>query len=231
MAIPANIWLGGVNYELGFWRQYIHSKGAQWPEDFRNRIDPKRPLNPKVENAIRDTGSREIEILDVGSGPITSLGYVSNKFDIKITATDPLAEQYSTFLDEVGVTPPVRTQKCFGENLLDQFGSRRFDVCYSSNALDHSLDPRNILRAMALLLRPHGLLYVQVHKNEGEKARYTGLHNWNFDRDENNNFILWRGEEKYKINEDLSDIVESQVSESITSDGPEIFLVGYRKAA
>ena len=84
---------------------------------------------------------------------------------------------------------------------------------------------------MALLLRPHGLLYVQVHKNEGEKARYTGLHNWNFDRDENNNFILWRGEENYKINEDLSDLVESQVSESITSDGPEIFLVGYRKAA
>ena len=183
-----------------------------------------------VEEAIPDTGSREIELLDVGSGPITSLGYVSKKFDIRITATDPLADAYSVLLKEAGVTPPVKTQKCFGENLLQHFGSRRFHVCHSCNALDHSMDPRTILVAMAQLLHPQGLMYVRVHKNEGESAGYSGLHNWNFDRDENNNFILWRSEEKYKINEDLSDFVEGQVSELVTENGPEIFFVGYRKA-
>ena len=92
------------------------------------------------------------------------------------------------------------------------------------------MDPRTILVAMAQLLHPQGLMYVRVHKNEGESAGYSGLHNWNFDRDENNNFILWRSEEKYKINEDLSDFVEGQVSELVTENGPEIFFVGYRKA-
>lgn len=110
--------------------------------------------------------------MDVGSGPITSLGYVSKRFDITITATDPLADAYTVLLNEAEVTPPVRTQKCFGENLLEHFGSRRFHVCHSSNALDHSLDPRTILIAMAQLLHPQGLMYVRVYRNEG-KTRDT----------------------------------------------------------
>jgi hypothetical protein len=230
MPVAADKWFGGVNFEVGFWQNYLNTKGAHWPDDYRARLDPNKPFNSMVEEAIPDTGCREIELLDVGSGPITSLGYVSKKFDIRITATDPLADAYSVLLKEAGVTPPVKTQKCFGENLLQHFGSRRFHVCHSCNALDHSMDPRTILVAMAQLLHPQGLMYVQVHKNEGESAGYSGLHNWNFDRDENNNFILWRSEEKYKINEDLSDFVEGQVSELVTENGPEIFFVGYRKA-
>jgi SAM-dependent methyltransferase len=230
MPITADKWFEGVNFEVGFWQNYLNTKGSHWPDDYRRRLDPNKPITSMVEDAIRDTGCRDIELLDVGSGPITALGYVSKKFNIRITATDPLADAYSVLLKEVGVTPPVTTQKCFGENLLKHFRSRRFHVCHSSNALDHSMDPRTILSAMAKLLRPQGLLFVQVHKNEGENARYSGLHNWNFDRDENNNFILWRNAEKYKINEDLSEFVEGQVSELVTENGPEIFFIAYRKA-
>ena len=84
--------------------------------------------------------------------------------------------------------------------------------------------------AMAQLLRPHGLMYVQVHKNEGESTGYSGLHNWNFDRDENNNFILWRVAEKCNINEHLLDFVEGHLTELATEDGPELIFAGYRKA-
>ena len=226
MPISADKWFEGVNFEVGFWQNCLYTNGAQWPDEYRSRLNPNRPFNSMVEQAIRDTGSREIEILDVGSGPITSLGYVSKKFDVRITATDPLADAYTVLLNEAGVTPPIRTQKCFGESLLQHFGNRRFHVCHSSNALDHSLDPRTILVAMAQLLHPQGLMYVRVYKNEGESTKYSGMHNWNFDRDENNNFILWRGAEIYKINEDLSDFVEGQVTE----EGPELVFIAYRKA-
>jgi len=231
MPITPDKWFEGVNFEVGFWQNYLNTKGAHWSDDYRQRLDPNKPFDSRVEAAIPDTGSREIELLDVGSGPITSLGYVSKKFDIKITAVDPLADAYTVLLKEAGVTAPVRTQKCFGEKLLEHFGSRRFDVCHSCNALDHSLDPRSILLGMAQLLRPRGLMYVQVHKNEGQSTGYSGLHNWNFDKDKNDNFILWRGEEKYTINEDLSDFVEGQATEMVTENGPEVFFVGYRKAA
>ena len=222
--ISADKWFEGVNFEVGFWQNCLRTGGAQWPDEYRSRLDPRRPFDSKVEQAIRHTGSRGIDILDVGAGPITSLGYVSRKFDIKITATDPLADAYTVLLDEAGVTPPVKTGKYFGENLLQDFGGRRFHVCHSSNALDHSLDPRTILVAMARLLAPQGLLYVRVYRNEGESTRYSGMHNWNFDRDENNNFILWRAGEKYRINEELADLVEGEVTE----DGPELVFCAYR---
>ncbi len=233
MPVSSEKWFEGLDFELGFWKNYLDTKGAQWPDDFRVRFDPNRPFNSMVEDAIRAIGSREIDILDVGSGPITSLGYVSKEFDIKITATDPLAEAYSVLLNEANVTPPVKTQKCFGENLLQHFGSRRFHVCHSCNALDHSMDPRTILLAMAQLLHPRGLMYVRVHRNEGESTGYSGLHNWNFDKDKDNNFILWRGSERYNINDELSDYVQGQLTDVFEQNvgAPELVFIAYRKVS
>ena len=84
---------------------------------------------------------------------------------------------------------------------------------------------------MAQLLHPHGLMYVRVHKNEWENWRYTGLHSWNFDKDEKNNFVLWREGEKCLINEDLSEFVDGQLTGTETELGPELIFFGYRKAA
>ena len=91
MPISGEKWFEGVKFEVGFWQNYFNTKGARWLDDYRGRIDSNKPFDSSVEAAIRDTGSREIEILDVGAGPITALGYVSKNFDIRITATDPLA--------------------------------------------------------------------------------------------------------------------------------------------
>jgi SAM-dependent methyltransferase len=223
----AEKWSNGLNSEVGFWQNWLQTKGSQWHDDFRARLDPKTPLKPEVENAIRDMGAREIDILDVGAGPITCLGYVSEKFDLRITATDPLADAYSVLLREAGLTPPIMTQKCFAENLLQHFGSRRFHVCFSQNALDHSIDPRRAILAMAQLLHPNGLMYVRVYKNEGEKAGYSGLHSWNFDKDEKNNFILWRGPEKYNISEDIANFAECELSDR----GSQLVFIAYRKGS
>lgn len=230
MPITGEKWFEGVNFEVGFWQNYLNKQGAWWPDDYRGRIDPHKPFDNLVEAAIHDTGSRAIEILDVGAGPITALGYESKRFDIRITAVDPLADAYSVLLREAGVTPPVTTQMCFGENLLQHFGQRRFHVCHSSNALDHSMDPRTILLAMAQLLHPHGLLFVKTLKNEGEQTGYSGLHNWNFDKDDKNDFILWRGKERYNVNAELSDFVEGQLTEISAHDGPWLIFTAYRKA-
>lgn len=230
LPISADKWFEGLDFELNFWSNWLGTKGGPWPEDYRARLNPNKPFDQLVENAIPDTGSREIEILDVGSGPITSLGYVCKKFDIRITAVDPLADAYSVLLQNAGVTAPITTQKCFGENLLNYFGDRHFDVCHSRNALDHSMNPLVALRAMAQLLRPGGLMYVRVHKNEGENAHYSGLHNWNFDKDEMNNFVLWRASEHYRINEELSDLVDGQLAELVAEYSSELVFTAYRKA-
>lgn len=229
LPVSSDKWFEGVNFEVGFWQNYLNTKGGPWPEDFRARLDPNCPFDSLVEAAIRHSGSSEIEILDVGSGPLTSLGYVSRKFGIRITAVDPLADAYAVLLQEAGLKPVVQTQQCFAENLLQHFGARRFDVCHSRNALDHSLDPLSGVLAMAQLLRPQGLLYIRVHRNEGENACYSGLHNWNFDTDDKSNFILWRGAECYSLSQNLSDFVEGQVTELKTAESDELIYIGYRK--
>jgi hypothetical protein len=40
MPISADKWFDGVNFEVGFWQNYLKTKGARWPDDYRNRLDP-----------------------------------------------------------------------------------------------------------------------------------------------------------------------------------------------
>ncbi len=130
-------------------------------------------------------------------------------------------------LAEAGVNPPVRTIKCAAENVLQRFGGPRFHVCHSRNALDHCVDPRRAILAMAQLLHPNGLLYVEVYKNEGEKAKYEGLHSWNFDKDADNHFILWRDSKKYDVSADLAQLGEWQLADQ----GDSLVFTAYPLAA
>jgi hypothetical protein len=68
-----------------------------------------------------------------------------------------------------------------GEELPEHFGSRRFDIAYAVNALDHSADPFTIISNMVAVVRPGGIVLLRHKRNEGESARYGGLHQWNFD--------------------------------------------------
>jgi 2-polyprenyl-3-methyl-5-hydroxy-6-metoxy-1,4-benzoquinol methylase len=64
---------------------------------------------------------------------------------------------------------------------VEHFGSRRFDIAYAVNSLDHSADPFTIISNMAAVVRPGGIVLLRHKRNEGESARYGGLHQWNFD--------------------------------------------------
>jgi 2-polyprenyl-3-methyl-5-hydroxy-6-metoxy-1,4-benzoquinol methylase len=77
-----------------------------------------------------------------------------------------------------------------GEELLEHFGSRRFDIAYATNALDHSADPVAIISNMVALVRPGGAVLLRHKRNEGQSARYGGLHQWNFDVAEDR-LVLW----------------------------------------
>jgi len=57
MPITADKWFEGVNFEVGFWQNYLNTKGSHRPDDYRRRLDPNKPFTSMVEDAIRDTGS------------------------------------------------------------------------------------------------------------------------------------------------------------------------------
>ena len=116
-----------------------------------------------------------------GAGPLTALGFRYPGKTLTIVPVDPLADEYDRLLRDAGLDPPIRTIRVAGEALLEHFGSRRFDIAYASNALDHSADPFTIISNMVAVVRPGGIVLLRHKRNEGESARYGGLHQWNFD--------------------------------------------------
>jgi len=175
-------WHKGTGDELEFWQQWLQTQGREWPEDFQSRLDPTVKINERrIAEYIKGTDGQDVSILDVGAGPLSSLGKVFPGKSITITATDPLADEYNRVMSELGIVPPVRTISCEGERLLDLFEPESFDIAYARNALDHSHDPLRVIRNMVSLIKSTGLVFLRHFSNEAVQQGNVGLHQWNFD--------------------------------------------------
>ena len=186
-------WRTRKSSEVDFWAGWlVGAPGTeQWASDRRSRLDPDTHIrDPLVCAELERSPAEEVSILDVGAGPVTWLGFRYPGKTLTIVAVDPLADEYERLLREAGLDPPVRTIRVAGEALLEHFGSRRFDIAYATNALDHSADPFAIISNMLTVVRPGGVVILRHKRNEGEQARYGGLHQWNFDVDDRS-LLLW----------------------------------------
>lgn len=189
------LWRSRTGSEVDFWADWLAGAPGteQWAEDRRQRLDPETEIrDPLVRAELDRSTANEVSILDVGAGPLTLLGYRYPGKTLEIVAVDPLAAEYDRLLRAANVAPPVRTIAVDGEDIVEHFGARRFDIAYASNALDHSADPFRIIANMVSLVRPGGVVLLRHKRNEGASARYGGLHQWNFDVVDGN-LVLWNG--------------------------------------
>jgi SAM-dependent methyltransferase len=173
-------WVSDLPSEVDFWETFVESA------EFRLRLNPEKPFCPeKSQRIISDLLARapvvnQPRVLDVGAGPITTLGTVWSGGRVDLHAVDPLANTYEEILSRKGIVPPVRTRQGEAEKLLDLYPEGSFDLVYSSNALDHSYDPVTAIRNMVLLCKPSGFAFLRHFENEAEKEDFFGLHKWNF---------------------------------------------------
>jgi SAM-dependent methyltransferase len=119
-------------------------------------------------------------ILDVGAGPLTTLGKTRKPFRYVIVPIDPLAESYKTLLDDYGFNPPNPTIYGDAEKLTEQFEEASFDLVYSRNALDHVENPEKALKEMFAVTKRGGHVFFEGNINEGLSENYKQLHKWNF---------------------------------------------------
>ncbi len=195
-------WLEGAKEEVFFWEKSLATR------HIINRLCsmrcvPERKFNIKILDLLNLRKKTTVQVLDVGSGPVTTLGYKAEDYNINLTMVDPLAKEYETLYKLYNFNPPVRPINCSGEELLQFFKYKKFNIVYSCNALDHSENPITILENMCALLAENGLLYIDVHPNVGVAANYQGLHKWNFSC-KNNDVILWNKKVKHNITSILS---------------------------
>lgn len=186
-------WRTRTGSEVDFWAAWlVGAPGTEeWASDREARLAPDTEVrDPIVRAELERSQAEEVSILDVGAGPVTALGYRYPGKRLTIVPIDPLADEYERLLRNAGLDPPIPTIQVAGEALLQHFGPHRFDMAYAVNALDHSADPFTIISNMVDVVRPGGVVLLRHKRNEGESARYGGLHQWNFDVVDDS-LILW----------------------------------------
>jgi SAM-dependent methyltransferase len=194
-------WRTRKSSEVDFWAAWLAGAPGteQWASDREARLDPNTEIrDPVVRAELEGNPAEQISILDVGAGPVTWLGYRYPGKTLTIVPVDPLAEEYDRLLRDAGLDPPIRTIRVAGEALHEHFGSRRFDIAYATNALDHSADPFAIISNMVAVVRPGGAVILRHKRNEGEQARYGGLHQWNFDVADDS-LLLWNSARAFDV--------------------------------
>jgi SAM-dependent methyltransferase len=200
-------WGKELSEEIKYWRMWFATGGDEWPDDYKQRLDPSREFDPRLRQFIDLPEDKEIKVLDVGSGPVTGVGFVWPGRKLKVVAVDPLADVYNKLLAEFALAAPVRTEKCPAERLAARFRRQRFDLVHCRNALDHSYDPLAAIRQMLMVTAPHAAVVLDHYANEALHHSYRGLHRWNFDI-QNGRLFLWNRESKIDVGDALGNQID-----------------------
>ncbi len=215
LGLQKQVWSHGLLDELQYWQRAL-APGSK--EGYDNRFLPDLELEDCFKELITVPPGGTIRILDVGAGPVTSVGKKWGDRKIEITPIDPLAEPYEKLLREMKRLPPVLTQKGDGEKIAQLFPPDHFDFVHSRNAIDHSYDPMLIIRQMVEVLKPGCYVYLFHVRNVADMEEHRGLHQWNFDiRDER--FIIAGMKETVWVDAELKGIAEVKVKEDNSIPG------------
>jgi SAM-dependent methyltransferase len=193
-------WWQGSASEIAFWDRWHASEGLQWPESFKQRQLATRQFDINLLRGMTYEDIGSLKLLDVGAGPMTSLGpdYKGTRLDI--TACDPLAPLYSSISSKYDINPPIRTMLAFVEDLTVFYDCNSFDFTNCRNSLDHTFDPIRGIEEMLLVTKLGGKIYLFHRANEAEKEKYSGLHQWNFDCIDNH-FVVWNKKSRIDVTE------------------------------
>jgi SAM-dependent methyltransferase len=203
---PYTRWKRRASDETRYWAEALQADDARTA--FADRLDPAAEIDdPVLIRALEEIAASDVSILDVGSGPLTSVGKVYPGKKISIVATDPLADDYASVLRDCRLDPPLLPIACGGEEIVERFGEEAFDIAFALNSLDHSADPRSVLDNMLAAIKPGGRVALRHMRNEGERNGYFGIHFWNIDC-EDGRFLIWNRTERHDVTAELADRFE-----------------------
>lgn len=173
--------------QLDHWDRWLAGESGEGP---KNRLTDSYPFPGYLQKVLDCPPGSEVRVLDLGSGPASTVGRNWPGRKVFVTCVDPLAEEYNVLLRKHGYAEFACIARGCGETLLEDIEERDFDIAYSANALDHSYDPLLCIENMLRIVRPKGWVVFMVLENEGQRQRYGGLHRWNFCVDDGE-LVLW----------------------------------------
>ena len=163
-------------------------------------LDPELQFMPILRACVDDLEKKKIRVLDVGSGPITHIGRKHPFLSVEVVATDFLANRYNRMLHSHRISPPVATRFADAEKLTEAFPENSFDLAVANNSLDHCASPIKAIDEMIKVVLPGCRVFLRHRENEAVRAKYRGLHQWNFQREDRKPY-LWNRNERIDIYE------------------------------
>lgn len=227
----AHIWRENLREELEFWREWLTM--PEFAAAREPRLAPEQILPHWIRDLIDAAGTATdnvVRVLDVGSGPLSTLGTTWPGHEVLLTACDPLANEYNALLAECGLASRARIEYAIGEELTQIYPEAYFDFVHSANALDHAYDPLRCMQNMLSICKPGGTVAVISVENEGERQQYCGLHRWNFTV-QGENLRLWNREHDILVHEQMGSAAELHTKPIDHGNDLPMFLATLRRLA
>jgi len=197
-------WSHQLREELDFWNHWAASGGAPNPAHHAERTNPAMPIDPRIILYAQSRDLKEITVLDVGSGPLTKVGHQGPKgLSVKVIASDPLAQFYNEEFKKHRIQVPNPPEFALAEFLSSFYAQSSIDVISCNNALDHCIDPVRAIHEMLIILKVGGVALCSSRRNEGVKANYEGLHQFNIDSRGGEVFISGRDQPLLPLRQQL----------------------------
>lgn len=192
-------WLSGLESEIVFWKRYMETGGDIYFEGFKDQTEKNKHFT--LERYLDGLSKTEkIRFIDIGSGPFSSCGCVSENYNLSVDAIDPLAEVYNALKKKNNLENGITIKTGFVELLDKYFDANTYDIVHMSNSLDHSFNAVFGIYQLLNLCKVGGKVILRHTENEGERSEYGGLHQWNLSvHNEEDSFIIWRKNERYDI--------------------------------
>ncbi len=162
--------------------------GKVYIEKFQRKLDEfnkPRPLAPYLVPLIGD--KKDVVIAEIGAGPMNTIGEMLDGVNIKIVASDILAEEYKELWKKHNAHPfgfEVEYQDM--ENLT--YPDESFDIVHCRNAIDHTQDLHKAIKEMQRVCKKGG--YVYLAHAPSQKKKYGGHHYWNIEEVDLPEFLL-----------------------------------------
>jgi hypothetical protein len=112
----------GYAAELDFWQDYLakHRASATDPRSWESAF----PTDLRRWVGVLTEKRGQLEALELGSGPVSLLAWGVKERLFRLTALDPLADEYAKLMDDCSY--PIAPVIGFGEELSELFPPKHF---------------------------------------------------------------------------------------------------------
>jgi len=153
-------------------------------------------------------------VLDIGSGIISKFGCMTDSGkEVQVTAIDPLAYYYNQMLP-VGISEQKKCRFGLFELIANFYEEESADGIMINNALDHCIDPFKAIVECLYILKQNKYICTVHRRAEAVHEKYTGLHRWNIDYNNQEHLIIWNENHAIDVTEALRQVADITVSHS-----------------